>query len=154
MLTDAQLITKLRSWAVDDERFACALHRIIRVPEAWEVLHDPSILGGIETALKEGKELTLGLISTYALELDNEIFQASVQLSDDLEQRLEELVGNPAVEDRSMVDVALLALAILRTTDEGQESLITTLGEDRSSWASPLAVAWPDIPESPALLNS
>lgn len=154
MLTDAQLITKLRSWAVDDERFACALHRIIRVPEAWEVLHDPSILGGIETALKEGKELTLGLISTYALELDDEVFQASVQHSDDLEQRLKELVGNPAVEDRSMVDVALLALAILRTTDEGQESLITTLGEDRSSWASPLAVAWTDIPDSPALLNS
>jgi tetratricopeptide (TPR) repeat protein len=154
MLTDAQLITKLRSWAVDDERFASALHRTIRVPEAWAALHDPSILGWIETALKEGKELTLGLISTNALELEDEAFQASVQLSDDLEQRLEELVGNPTVEDRSMVDVSLLALAILRITDEGQESLITTLSESRSSWASPLAIAWTDIPDVPALLNS
>jgi tetratricopeptide (TPR) repeat protein len=154
MLTDAQLIKKLRSWAANDERFARALHRTIRVPEAWEVLHNPSLLGRIDTGLKEGKELTLSLISTYTLELEGEGFQASVRLSDDLELRLEELVVNPAVEDRSMVDVSLLALAILRIADEDEERFITTLSDDCSSWASPLAIAWTDIPHAPALLNS
>jgi len=127
---------------------SATLRRLLRVPEAWNKLHEPDFL---ENALAPGDLRGLTPSELALLSLGLAEAPAVEHMPDPLEDRLAHAwraactapPPNPDLET-----TALLALGLCRkAATEGAAKVATLVLSSPDSWRSALACAWPWMPE-------
>lgn len=153
MLNDAQLLAALSEWLSPGE-IAQVLQRILRVPEAWNQMHDPAFLNRIREA-QLPSPFTASQLGRLTLGLDG---QCEISLPEDVLAR-QESVWHRALHavppDPDLEGVHLLALALVEKAVEAQgpERLASFVLAAPRTWRSPLACAWMHLPASTKTLS-
>ncbi len=151
MLNDAQVLAALSNWLSPGE-IARILERNLRVPEAWQRLHDQAFLKRVHEAQLPTpfSPAQLGLLSLDRWESETTVMGP---LSDELIAR-QESVWHRALHavppDPDLGDVQLLAMALVDKAGEqqGPERLASFVLSAPHTWRSPLACAWMILPAS------
>jgi tetratricopeptide (TPR) repeat protein len=156
MLNDAQVLAALSNWLSPGE-IARTLERNLRVPEAWQRLHDRAFLNRVREAQLPSpfSPAQLGLLSLDRLDSETTVMGP---LSEELVAR-QESVWHRALHavppDPDLGDVQLLAMALVDKASEqhGPERLASFVLSAPRTWRSPLACAWMVLPASTKTLE-
>ncbi|MGD8814832.1 MAG: tetratricopeptide repeat protein, partial [Anaerolineales bacterium] len=151
MLNDSQVLAALSKWLSPGE-IARILERILRVPEAWQHLHDHTFLSQVREAQLPSpfSPAHLGLLSLDQLDAETTVVGP---LSEELVAR-QERVWHRALHavppDPDLEEVQLLAMALVNKASEkqGPERLASFVLSAPRTWRSPLACAWMHLPAS------
>ncbi len=139
MLTDDELLRQLSEHLPADD-LPPLVRRLLRVPEAWLALHQPGLLNAL-AAEHEIRSLLPGTIAAHSLGLTSLALGSSIPAA-------------PPEAPSAIQTVALQALQLLRTAPGDLDALAARLLSDPPAWRSPLACAWPALPEPIALLRA
>ncbi|MEW6566991.1 MAG: tetratricopeptide repeat protein [Chloroflexota bacterium] len=154
MLSDDQLVRDL-SQHLSPGELTALLRRLLRLPEAWEALHQPGLLATLASA-GELRFLVPGTVAARALGLLS--LTVVDRLPEDLEAESkalwqQALDGGPSAG--SLRVVALIAIGIVRAlSTEGVPAVVPILLRVPDAWRVPLACAWPHLPQPVVLLQA
>ena len=156
MLNDAQVLAALSNWLSPGE-IARVLERNLRVPEAWQRLHDQAFLNRVRESQLPApfSPAQLGLLALDRLEPETTVMGP---LSDELIAR-QESVWHRALHavppDPDLGEVQLLAMALVNKASEqqGPERLASFVLAAPRTWRSPMACAWMVLPASTQTLS-
>ncbi|OGO18840.1 MAG: hypothetical protein A2Z14_15140 [Chloroflexi bacterium RBG_16_48_8] len=154
MLTNAEILARLGNWLSPGD-LTEVIRKLLRVPEAWEQLHDPEFLDGV---LDENAEATL-LPAHLVRKMGNSQNQEN---SDAPEESFEEQLANlrkeseaVSIAGRDMDDLVHLTKSLQQViTSSIHPDLLDELLLNFERWKSPLACAWPYLENSKELLQS
>jgi tetratricopeptide (TPR) repeat protein len=158
MLSNAEVLAKFGNWLSPGD-ISRILPRLLRVPEAWNQLHNPEF---IEILLNDQLEQNLHLPNLVSVQISY-----STSLSESASQvagadtRLDEILDRVRpipMDERDFEYVALLTNHILASASSNENVILERIKEEPSLWASAFACAWSEIGESSmipaALLHS
>lgn len=153
MLTDADVLSAL-SERLSPGEISTLLARLLRVPTAWRALHNPTLL---DRALASSQESQLAPSRVALASLGLQQAPGSEKMAPDIEARLEKAWSAAQTSASPPVDIettALLAIGLIRLiADEGPAQVASLLLSAPRAWESPLACAWPDLPQSTLLIR-
>ena len=156
MLSDAEVLATL-SEVLSPGELAQAMERILRVPEAWNQLHDPYFIEqvGRENAVSA---TVPGQIAFMVLGVSNQA-DHNHPLTDSHEDRLNQLWKNAvegSTEDLDFESIALLTIGLLReySHENGPDVIARLALEEPEVWRSILACAWPHLTQPEQLLSN
>ncbi|MGH2621528.1 MAG: tetratricopeptide repeat protein, partial [Anaerolineales bacterium] len=154
MHTDQAVLSALAE-QLAPEALAAVLSRVLRVPEAWDALHNPGFLAEV-LAAHPGPQLTPSQLGSLAL---GGTLAEPIQLAlAEPHRGRAELIWQEADlrsgSSRDLFEVTLLGLEFAqRMAGSGDSaSLIGRASQTPEIWMSPLAVAWPALPDPDQLL--
>lgn len=153
MVNDQELLARLRQALASDD-LALVMGRVMRVPEAWNALHEEELL---QRALQSAavRALTPGGLALLSLGLEG---MPEERLASEVETRIaaawESATGGKA-KPATLQDVGLVAIALRRAAAaEGAPHIATLLAGASDVWRSAAACAWPYLPETRPLLRA
>ena len=154
MHTD-QAVLKALAGHYSVEQLAAVLGRILRVPEAWEALHNPGFLAEV-MASSPGPQLTPSQLAALALggSLAEPIQPA---LAEPHRERAELAWQEAELRfsgRRDLFEAALLGLEFVRRTAGSGDtsSLIERACRTPEVWSSPLGLIWPTLTDPDSLI--
>ncbi|MCJ7706194.1 MAG: hypothetical protein MUO38_01115, partial [Anaerolineales bacterium] len=152
MLTDTNLLAALAQHLSPGE-VPDVLAMLLRVPEAWQRLHDPEFLerAGSRNAAGSLAPDRLGLL---ALGLDS--MPAGERMSEAMEQRLSNAWESAlsGASNGSLETTSLLAIGLTRVAaTDGPSKVAAQVLSSPRVWRSPLACAWSHLPQSQLVLR-
>jgi len=156
MLNDAQVLATLSEWLSPGE-IAQVLQRILRVPEAWQVLHDPTFIARLRES-QLSSPYTASQLGLLALGLMDQESAPMGPLPEELTAR-QGRVWHRALHavppDPDLEGVQLLALGLVKKASEpqGPERLASFVLSAPRTWRSALACAWMHLPASTQTLT-
>ena len=154
MHTDQAVLSALAG-QLAPEALSAVLSRVLRVPEAWDALHNPGFLAEV-LAAHPGPQLTPSQLGCLALG-GNLAEPLQLALAEPYRERAE-LIWQEADlrtgSGRDLFEVTLLGLEFAqRMAASGDPaSMIGRASQAPEIWMSPLAVAWPALPDPDRLL--
>ena len=156
MLSDAEVLATL-SEVLSPGELAQAMERILRVPAAWNQLHDPDFLEhvGRENA---ASATVPGHMAYMVLGIPPQADHTH-PLTDSHEARCNQLWNDAAdglTDDLDFESIALLTIGLLREygTENGPDVIARIALEEPEMWRSILACAWPHLTQSEQLLSN
>jgi len=142
MLNDTDVLQYLNQ-VLNEEDLSSAIRRILYVPEAWREIHTSEFL---TLALEKIDRAGWSPATLASLALGQSSLSSALDtLSSEQESRISNLIDlNNDTESKSLVDIALLSVALLRiAADEGLDGLTEAVLDNTDFWASALCCAWP-----------
>lgn len=137
MLTNDQLLRDLAEH-VSPADLPSLIRRLLRVPEVWEGLRHPDILGALAVD-HEIRSLLPGTVAAYSLGLPS--LAAAVTLP------------STRTALTPLQVTATRAFQLVQDAPHKTTTFATMLLGNPAAWRSPLACAWPYLPEPTALLR-
>jgi tetratricopeptide (TPR) repeat protein len=154
MLTNAEVLARLGNWLSPGD-LAAVLGKLLRVPEAWEQLHDVQFL---EDLLNTDTEKNLLPASMAIRMAESTEYEDPVLPQGDLESQMAALWNEserlPST-GRGLSDVTRLASGLKQISlPPIHPDISNRILSDPKLWASPLACAWPGLESGIELLIS
>jgi tetratricopeptide (TPR) repeat protein len=152
-LTDREVIATLEQ-ELAPEALSQSLNRILRIPSAWDFLHDADQLSKLDwSAASKG---VVGPIEIAAFSLTGTCeSKLPNSLSHSDEVRLDQIwKAGPIRSDYSFRDIALLAVKALRHSHSSQDQPPYAELSTKSAWNSALALAWTEMPAPGEVINN
>ncbi len=156
MLSDAEVLATL-SEVLSPGELAQAMDRILRVPEAWNQLHDPNFL---ELVGRENvaSATVPGHMAFMVLGVPDQA-DHNHPLTDSHEVRLDQLWKDAvegSADDLDFESIALLTIGLLReyNNENGADVIARLALEEPVVWRTILACAWPHLSQPEQLLSN
>jgi len=152
MLTDTNLLAALAQHLSPGE-VPDVLAMLLRVPEAWQRLHDPEFLERAASRNAAGS-LAPDRLGLLALGLDS--MPAGERMSEAMEQRLSSAWESAlsGASNGSLETTSLLAIGLTRVAaTDGPSKVAAQVLSSPRVWRSPLACAWSHLPQSQLVLR-
>ena len=153
MVNDHELLARLRQ-AISPDEIAQVMGRIMRVPEAWNALHEADLL---EKALQSRSHAGLTPAGLALLSIGLEGMPAE-RLAGEMEERLTatwQAAFERKVRPATLPEIGLAAIGLCRSVaSEGAPHAASMLLRDPEPWRSTAACAWPYLPEPQPLLRT
>jgi tetratricopeptide (TPR) repeat protein len=154
MLTKADILARLGNWLSPGD-LSEVIRKLLRVPEAWNQLHNPEFL---DSVLDGNSEQTLSPANLAKRMASSQNPEGSVTIEETFEVQFENL--RKECEQRSLAstdleDVAYLASGLQQVmTAPVRKEILDELLANFDRWLSPLACAWPTLENGNELLQS
>ena len=154
MLTTAEVLAKLGDWLSPGE-LAEVLKKLLRVPEAWEVLHNPNFIEHVLDHDAEEKLLPASLAKLVLKDSGDTELDESEHEFELLVEELWKENERRAVAGRDFEEVAILSnkLQPLLASPRYPE-ILSQLCMDAEAWKSPLACTWLELENGEEFLAS
>ena len=156
MLSDAEVLATL-SEVLSPGELAQAMDRILRVPEAWNQLHDPNFLEQVGRE-NVASATVPGHMAFMVLGVPDQA-DHNHPLTDSHEVRLDQLWKDAvegSADDLDFESIALLTIGLLReyNNENGADVIARLALEEPEVWRSILACAWPHLAQPEQLLSN
>lgn len=156
MLSDAEVLAAL-SEVLSPGELSQAMERILRVPEAWNQLHDPSLLE--QVTRQNAASSTVPSHMAFMVIGIPDLAEHDRPLPEAHEARLDQLWKDAVeglVDDLDFESVALLTIGLLReySKENGPQSIARLALEEPNVWRSSLSCAWPHLTQPEQLLSN
>jgi tetratricopeptide (TPR) repeat protein len=153
---DLEALAALKEW-LPLAQVPQTLARVLRVPEAWDALKDGASRHRISLQ-GLNPPLTPAQIGLALLSVDKPEGLDLADLPSELMERVDDLwaqIEHRGGADWDLEQVQLIGLGIARELHARPESswLIDRFRSDPERWRSPLACAWPVVPDRPGLIR-
>ncbi len=150
-----QAVLKALAEQYSAEELSGVLSRVLRVPEAWAALHNPGFLAEVMTS-GPGAHLGPSQLASLALggNLADPIHPALAEPHRERAELAWQEADLRAGGSRDLFEAALLGLEFVRRLAGSGDpaTLIDRATQKPEVWMSPLAVAWPALPDPDTLL--
>ena len=145
MLSNADVLAKFGNWLSPGD-ISRILTRLLRIPEAWDKLHNPDFI-----TLLLNEKIEQNLLLTNLFRLQNQVSaQSATHFSslEELDVKLMDLVGH--VEGLSSAEIefqhtAILTEYVLKYLSSDHETVLERITRDPHKWRSAVACAWSEI---------
>ncbi|NIM92630.1 MAG: tetratricopeptide repeat protein [Anaerolineales bacterium] len=153
--SNAEVLASLGNWLAPGD-LSEILSKLLRVPEAWNQLHDPEFLANVLDAEAEEKLLPAALASLMRDANPPVFTNPPYQDNSDLSPSpFWEEMGRLSIPERDFKVVAWIADEFIRQIQlTSLDGVTEHLIGNPMLWRSPLACAWPYLPESDDLLKA
>jgi len=154
MHTDQAVLRALAEHLAPEE-LSAVLSRVLRIPEAWGALHNPGFFAEV-LAAQPGALLTPSQLGSLALggSLAEPIRLSLAEPHRERAELIWQEANLRSGSSRDLFEVALLGLEFARRMAASADpaSFIERAGRSPEIWMSPLAVAWPALPDPDRVL--
>jgi tetratricopeptide (TPR) repeat protein len=154
MLTEAEILARLGNWLSPGD-LSEVIRKLLRVPEAWEQLHDPEFLDAV---LDENAEQTLLPATLVRQMVSSQNIDGSKPIEETFETQLENLhkeCERRFIAGTDFEDVAYLASGLQQViTSPIRPEILDEVLVNFDRWLSPLACTWPTLEDGTELLQS
>jgi tetratricopeptide (TPR) repeat protein len=154
MLTKAEILARLGNWLSPGD-LSEVIRKLLRVPEAWDQLHDPEFLDAV---LDENAEQTLLPANLLRRTANSQNLVGSKPVEETFEAQLENLrkeCERRSIAGTDLEDVAYLTSGLQQVINSPiHPEVLDELLVNFDRWLSPLACAWPTLENGNELLQS
>lgn len=145
MLSNANVLAEFGNWLSPGD-ISRILTRLLRIPEAWDQLHNPDFI-----TLLLNKKIEQNLLLSNLFRLQNQLSaQSATHFSslEELDVKLMDLVGY--IEGLSSAEIgfqhtAILTEYVIKYLSSDHETVLERITRDPQKWRSAVACAWSEI---------